>query len=64
MQVNKQLVVRNGLITECSGYSENHDTLRVAWQMKTPNGDIALKGMNFLHLDTSGKIERDYIFIN
>lgn len=63
-QVNERLVVGNGLITEYSGYSENHDTLRVAWQMKTSNGDIAMKGMNFLHLGTSGKIERDYIFIN
>ena len=63
-QVNERLVVGNGLITECTGYSENHDILRVTWQMKIPNGDIAMKGMNFLQLDNSRKIIRDYIFIN
>lgn len=63
-QVNERLVIGNGLITESVGYSENHNTLRVNWQMKTPNGDIAMKGMNFLILDKSGKIEKDFIFIN
>ncbi|WP_177764900.1 hypothetical protein [Flavobacterium sp. I3-2] len=64
MQVNEKLVVGNGLITESTGFSENHDTLRVTWQMKTPDGNIAIKGMNFLQLDNSKKIKRDYIFIN
>lgn len=63
-QVNERLVIENKLVTECSSYSENHDTLKVAWQMKTPNGDIAVKGMNFLQLENSGKIFRDYIFIS
>lgn len=63
-QVNERLVVDNGLITENTGYSENHNTLRVTWQMKTPNGEVAMKGMNFLILNKEGKIEKDYIFIN
>ncbi|OWK97629.1 hypothetical protein AP75_10420 [Kaistella haifensis DSM 19056] len=63
-QVNERLVVGNRLITELTSYSENNDTLRVTWQMKTPDGNIALKGMNFLQLDNSKKIKRDYIFIN
>lgn len=63
-QVNERLVVGNGLITESTGYSENHNTLRITWQMKTPNGEVAMKGMNFLVLDTSGKIAKDFIFIN
>lgn len=63
-QVNERLVVGNGLITENTGYSENHNTLRITWQMKTKNGEVAMKGMNFLILDKEGKIEKDYIFIN
>lgn len=62
--VNERLVKGKGLITELTGYSENHGTVRVTWQMKTPDGNPAMKGMNFLHLDHSEKIERDYIFIN
>ena len=62
-QVNERLVVGNNLTTELTGYSKNHNSLKISWQMKTPNGDLALKGMNFLQLDTSNKIERDYIFI-
>ncbi|MDR2127941.1 MAG: hypothetical protein LBP52_02585 [Burkholderiaceae bacterium] len=63
-QVNERLVVGGGLVTECTGFSENHDALRVTWQMKAPDGDVVLKGMNFLRIDSSGKITRDYIFIN
>ncbi len=63
-QVNERLVVGNGLLTESTGYSENHSALRVTWQMKTPNGDVAMKGMNFLMLNDDGKIEKDFIFIN
>ncbi len=62
-QVSERLVIGNGLITESTGYSKNHDALKVSWEMKKPNGDIAMKGMNLLHLDTLGKISRDYIFI-
>ncbi|MBT31813.1 MAG: hypothetical protein CMO01_19315 [Thalassobius sp.] len=63
-QVNERLVVGNGLITESKGFSENHNTLRVTWQMKTPNKEVVMKGMNFLVLNQSGKIEKDFIFIN
>lgn len=63
-QVNERLVVGNNLITESTGFSENHEALRVSWQMKTPNGEIALKGMNLLMLNESGEIKKDYIFIN
>lgn len=63
-QVNQRLAVENKLVTECTGYSENHNTLRVIWQMKTPDGIAVMKGMNFLQLNSSMKIERDYIFIN
>lgn len=62
-QVNDRLVVGNKLITELTTYSVNHNLLKVSWQMKTPSGDLALKGMNFLQLDKSNKIEKDYIFI-
>jgi hypothetical protein len=62
-QVNDRLVVGNKLITELVNYSVNHNSIKVSWQMKTPNGDLVLKGMNFLQLDTSNKIEKDYIFI-
>lgn len=63
-QVNERLVVGNGLITELTGFTENHNTIRVNWQMKTPKGEIAMKGMNFLILSSSRKIEKDYIYIN
>jgi hypothetical protein len=63
-QVNNRLTVENGLITELIGFTENHGTLRVTWQMKTANGEIALKGMNFLKLTKERKIKEDYIFIN
>ncbi len=63
-QVNERLVKGNELLTELTGYSENHGTLKVAWKMKTPDGKIAMRGTNFLHLNHSHKIERDYIFIN
>lgn len=62
-QVNDRFVVGNKLITELTTYSVNHNLLKVCWQMKTPNGDLALKGMNFLQLDKSNKIEKDFIFI-
>lgn len=62
-QVTERLVIGNGLITELVDFLKNHNTLRVSWQMKTPTGELALKGMNFLQLDDSDKIERDYIFI-
>lgn len=63
-QVNNRLTIENGLITELTSFTENHRSLRVTWQMKTTNGEIALKGMNFLKLDQNDKVEEDYIFIN
>ena len=63
-QVNERLVIGKGLITESTGYSENHNTLRVTWQMKSPNGEVVMKGMNFLILDKTDKIIKDFIFIN
>ena len=63
-QVNERLVVGNGLITESTGFSENHEVLKVTWDMKTPDGKVVMKGMNILLLDESGKIAQDYIFIN
>jgi len=63
-QVNERLVVGNKLITERTDYAENHNTLRVQWKMKTPDDNIAVSGMNFLQLDTLGRVIGDYIFIN
>ena len=62
-QVNERLVVNNGLITESTGYSKNHDALKVTWEMKKSSGEIVMKGINLLHLDKSCKILQDYIFI-
>ena len=62
-QVNERLVIGHGLITESTGFSKNHDALKVTWEMKKSNGEVAMKGMNILHLDTLGKISRDFIFI-
>jgi len=62
-QVNDRLVIGNKLITELIGFSKNYDSLKVSWEMKAPNGELALKGMNFLQLDTLNKIDKDYIFI-
>ncbi|WP_343618605.1 hypothetical protein [Flavobacterium sp.] len=61
--VNERMVIGDKLETEFTGYSENHDTLKVTWQMKTINGEIVVKGMDFLQLENS-KIIKDYLFIN
>lgn len=63
-QVNERLVIGNSLITESTGFSKNHKAIRVSWQMKTPTGEVAVKGMNLLILNESGKIKKDFIFIN
>lgn len=63
-QVNDRLVTTNGLITKLISFSKNHDVLRVSWEMITTDGEIALKGMNLLLLSPTGKINKDYIFIN
>ncbi len=62
-QVNQRLSIENGLATECLDYAGNHQALRVRWQMKGPDGGIALKGMNLLLRNAEGKIISDYIFI-
>lgn len=62
-QVNERLTQRAGLATTQTGVVENHDVLRVSWQMTTADGTIALTGMNLLIRDDSGMITRDYIFI-
>ena len=62
-QVNLRLVQGMGLITESTGVAANHDALRVSWQMLTPEGNVAMTGMNVLLRDEKGKIIQDYIFI-
>jgi hypothetical protein len=62
-RVNARLVQGKGLITESTGFSVNHDALKVSWQMMTPDRKVAMTGMNLLLRNASGKISRDYIFI-
>lgn len=62
-QVNRRLVQSKGLVTESTGFAANHDALRASWRMLTPDGNVAMTGMNLLILDTHGKISQDYIFI-
>jgi len=63
-KVNQRLTIENGLVTECTHYCENHNSLRVSWHMKTHDTTVVITGMNFLQLNDSMKIEGDYIFIN
>jgi len=62
-RVNARLVQGKGLITESTGYSVNHDALKVSWRMMTPDRKVGMTGMNLLLRNASGKISRDYIFI-
>ncbi|WP_437770450.1 hypothetical protein [Arthrobacter sp. KNU40] len=62
-RVNQRLVQDKGLITESTGFVANHDALRVSWRMITPNGNVAMTGMNMLLRNATGKISHDYIFI-
>jgi hypothetical protein len=62
-RVNVRLVQGKGLLTESTGHAVNHDALRVSWQMMTPDGTVAMRGMNLLLRNTTGKVFRDYIFI-
>jgi hypothetical protein len=62
-QVNVRLVQGKGLITESIGFAANHDALKVSWQMMTPDGKVAMTGMDMLLRDVAGKISQDYIFI-
>jgi hypothetical protein len=62
-RVNVRLVQAKGLITESTDFSVNHNILKVAWRMLTPDGKVALSGMNVLLRDDLGKILKDYIFV-
>lgn len=62
-QVNQRLTQGGGLSTAGTGVVENHDLVKVSWQMTTADGDVALTGMNILTRDASGLISRDHIFI-
>ncbi len=62
-QVNVRLVQGKGLDTESTGSVVNHDMVKVAWKMTTPDGTVAITGMNILIRDSNDKIIRDYIFI-
>ena len=62
-RVNVRLVQGIGLITESTGFTVNHDALKVSWRMMTPDDKVAMTGMNLLLLDATGSISQDYIFI-
>ncbi len=62
-QVNLRLVQGKGLVTEKTGFSRNHDIVKVVWKMSTPDGVIMMTGMNMLKCGADGMIVRDYIFI-
>lgn len=54
----------HGLHIVLTGTSLNHPGLaRVAWQMLTPDGQLALTGMDVLVLNDDGRIAQDHIFI-
>ena len=62
-QVNERLTQANCLVTRSTGFVENHDLLRVSWKMTTPDGGVAMTGMNVLLRGGDGKVVRDYILI-
>lgn len=62
-QVNVRLVQGKGLVTESTSFAANHNALKVSWQMTTPDGNVAMTGMDMLLRDAAGKIVKDYIFI-
>ena len=62
-QVNERLTQANGLSTESTGFTENHDLLGVSWKMTSPDGATAMTGMNLLLRNADGQIMRDYIVI-
>lgn len=62
-QVNERLTQGIGLTTDSTAYVENHDLLRVSWQMTSPDGDVAMTGMNLLIRNADGQVVRDYIMI-
>ena len=62
-QVNERLTQGSGLATQRTAFAANHDLLRVSWQMTTPEGDVAMSGMNLLIRNSDGRVVRDYILI-
>lgn len=62
-QVNRRLTQDAGLATRSTGFVENHDLLKVTWEMTTPDGNVAMTGMNILQRNLDGQILRDYILI-
>ena len=62
-RVNARLVQGKGLITKSTSFAANHSALKVSWQMMTPDGHVAMTGMNLLLRDAAGRISQDYIFI-
>lgn len=62
-QVNRRLTQDAGLATRSTGFVENHDLLKVTWEMTTPDGTVAMTGMNILQRNLDGRILRDYILI-
>lgn len=62
-QVNQRLTQGTGLVTESTGFVENHDLLRVSWKMTAPGGNVAMTGMNLLIRNNDGEVVRDYILI-
>lgn len=62
-QVNQRLTQGTGLVTESTGFVENHDLLRVSWKMTAPDGNVAMTGMNLLIRGSDGEVVRDYILI-
>lgn len=62
-RVNERDIKGRGLGIVPAGTSVNHRMARVAWQMVTPSGGVALAGMDVLVLDGDGRIAKDHIFI-
>jgi hypothetical protein len=62
-QVNERLTQGSGLATQRTAFAANHDLLRVSWKMTTPQGDVAMSGMNLLIRNSDGRVVRDYILI-
>ncbi len=62
-RVKGRLTQDAGLATRSTGIVENHDLLKVTWEMTTPDGNVAMTGMNILQRNLDGQILRDYILI-
>lgn len=55
--------VANGFIFQLSGFSENHDAARIAWEMvSSSGGDVVAAGTEYLILDKGGRIRSDHQF--